>query len=176
MYCKKCGADNPEGAMFCRKCGYEIAFQKKAPARGEPEPIRRQVRKPEPGTLRTMSTPSWSASAPMWGSAEIPETEDDYDEDHPLSMWGYFGFSLLFGIPVIGWILAVVLSCGVSGNTHLTSFARGILIRILFILIVLLGTFLALSAWVRSQGYTDVLRYFVEELEKFLGTLYSGGS
>ena len=26
MYCNKCGAENPEDAIFCRKCGHQIAF------------------------------------------------------------------------------------------------------------------------------------------------------
>ena len=37
---------------------------------------------------------------------EIPK------EYQPISMWGYFGYSLLFAIPLVGFILIFVFSSG----------------------------------------------------------------
>ena len=42
----------------------------------------------------------------------------------PISMWGYFGYEILFSIPVIGFILLIVFSAGGSGNINLRNFAR----------------------------------------------------
>ena len=50
----------------------------------------------------------------------------NYDERYdytPISMWGYFGYEILFFIPIVGIILAIVWSFG-SNNINLRNFAR----------------------------------------------------
>lgn len=42
----------------------------------------------------------------------------------PISMWGYFGYELLFSIPCIGFILLCVFAFGGSTNINLRNFAR----------------------------------------------------
>ena len=44
-------------------------------------------------------------------------------EYQPISMWGYFGYSILFAIPIVGLILAIVWSFG-AANINLRNFAR----------------------------------------------------
>ncbi|MBO5450323.1 MAG: hypothetical protein J6A11_02125 [Lachnospiraceae bacterium] len=68
----------------------------------------------------------------------IPE---DY---RPISMWGYFGYELLFSIPCVGLILLIVFSFGGTKNVNLRNFARSyfcymILVFIIVALFVLLG-------------------------------------
>lgn len=41
----------------------------------------------------------------------------------PISMWGYFGYSILFSIPVVGWIFLVIFALTAS-NINLRNFAR----------------------------------------------------
>lgn len=41
----------------------------------------------------------------------------------PISMWGYFGYQILFSLPVVGWILVIVLSFA-SPNVNVRNFAR----------------------------------------------------
>lgn len=41
----------------------------------------------------------------------------------PISMWGYFGYEILFSIPVIGWIIVIVFAITAS-NQNLKNFAR----------------------------------------------------
>ncbi len=41
----------------------------------------------------------------------------------PISMWGYFGYELLFAIPLIGWILCICLAF-MASNHNLRNFAR----------------------------------------------------
>lgn len=45
-------------------------------------------------------------------------------EYQPISMWGYFGYELLFGIPVIGFIMLLVFAFGGTPNKNLKNFAR----------------------------------------------------
>lgn len=41
----------------------------------------------------------------------------------PISMWGYFGYEILFSIPLIGWICVIVFAISAS-NQNLKNFAR----------------------------------------------------
>ena len=41
----------------------------------------------------------------------------------PLGAWAYFGYSLLFSIPIVGFILLIVFSCS-SANINRRNFAR----------------------------------------------------
>lgn len=42
----------------------------------------------------------------------------------PISMWGYFGYELLFSIPCIGFICLLLFSFGATKNVNLRNFAR----------------------------------------------------
>ncbi len=67
------------------------------------------------------------------------------DEYRPISMWGYFGYELLFSIPFVGLILLLVFSFGGTRNVNLRNFARSyfcflilmaILITILSVIVI----------------------------------------
>ncbi len=55
----------------------------------------------------------------------------------PLGAWAYFGWSLLFSIPVVGLILLIVFSTGAARNINLRRFARSHFCMLLFIFIVI---------------------------------------
>jgi hypothetical protein len=42
----------------------------------------------------------------------------------PIGAWGYFGWSLLFSVPIVGFILLIVFSVGGTDNLNLRNFAR----------------------------------------------------
>ena len=46
------------------------------------------------------------------------------EEYKPISMWGYFGYELLFSIPYVGFILLLVFAFGGTKNVNLKNFAR----------------------------------------------------
>lgn len=52
----------------------------------------------------------------------IPENIPE--EYQPISMWGYFGYELLFSIPCVGIILLIVFAVGGTKNVNLRNFAR----------------------------------------------------
>lgn len=64
------------------------------------------------------------------------------EEYKPISMWGYFGYEILFSLPIIGVILLIVFSLGGTKNVNLKNFARSyfcIIIIISIVLIILLS-------------------------------------
>lgn len=68
-------------------------------------------------------------------------------EYKPISMWGYFGYQILFAIPIIGFILLLVFALGGTKNINLKNFARSYfcLFIIVIVIIVLLTIFGAAS-------------------------------
>ena len=63
----------------------------------------------------------------------------------PISAWGYFGYQLLFGIPLVGFIFLCVFALGGTENVNLKNYARsyfcafliGLIIGIITLIIVL---------------------------------------
>lgn len=51
---------------------------------------------------------------------KAPKIPEDYK---PISMWGYFGYEILFSIPIIGWIFVIVFAISAE-NHNLKNFAR----------------------------------------------------
>lgn len=69
-------------------------------------------------------------------------------EYNPISMWGYFGYEILFMIPIIGWIFIIIFAL-TAANINLRNFARSqfcvLIIQIVLILIMSIsGLFTAL--------------------------------
>lgn len=56
----------------------------------------------------------------MATNTKVPRIPEDYK---PISMWGYFGYEILFSIPVIGWIFIIIFAISAS-NHNLRNFAR----------------------------------------------------
>ena len=65
----------------------------------------------------------------------------------PISMWGYFGYQILFNIPVIGFIILLVFAFGGSGNVNVKNFARSqfCVFILLLILALIITAFAALG-------------------------------
>lgn len=53
-------------------------------------------------------------------NTKVPKIPEEY---RPVSMWGYFGYEILFSIPIIGWIFVIVFALTAS-NINLRNFAR----------------------------------------------------
>ena len=72
------------------------------------------------------------------GGGDVPE------EYKPISPWGYLGYTILFGIPLVGLILMFVWGFGATTNKNLKNYARFYLITIaitvaLYILILIIS-------------------------------------
>ena len=105
MYCQHCGQKAADGAVFCENCGAKI---EQPGANVSREPIRQTAQQPvQPIVIQ---------------QREI--TEDQLPARlRPLSPWAYFGYNLLFAIPIVGFILLIVFSCS-SANINRRNYAR----------------------------------------------------
>ena len=69
-------------------------------------------------------------------------------EYKPISMWGYFGYEILFSLPIIGFICLIIMSFAPS-NKNLKNFARSyfcLFIISLVLTVVLVAIALATGA------------------------------
>ncbi len=80
---------------------------------------------------------------------EIAALPDKY---RPLGAWSYFGYTILFSIPLIGWIFIIVFALSGS-NIVRRSFARSYfcILLLAIILIVIAGAIL---------GFGNILQIF----------------
>ena len=113
MFCPNCGKLIPDGVKFCPECGGRVASDSSS---------YQSSRGSNPGN-------------PFSGNT-IP------DEYKPITMWGYFGYELLFSIPIVGLILLLVFSFGGTQNKNLKNFARSYFC-FLIIVAVVVGILLA---------------------------------
>lgn len=63
---------------------------------------------------------------------EIEKLDSKY---RPIGAWGYFGYNILFGIPLIGFICLLVF-CFSDSNINRRSYARSFFCAALLVLIV----------------------------------------
>ncbi len=84
-------------------------------------------------------------------SKEREEIDRLPDKYRPLGAWGYFGYQLLFTIPLVGFICLIVFALS-DGNINRRSFARSyfcftiIVAIIVVIVLIAVGGFAALAS------------------------------
>ena len=76
---------------------------------------------------------------------ETPSIPPEYK---PITMWGYFGYELLFSIPCIGLILLLVFAFGGTQNVNLKNFARSYFcfLIVVVVLFAVLGSIVGIGA------------------------------
>lgn len=63
------------------------------------------------------------------------------EEYRPISMWGYFGYQILFSIPCVGFIALLIFAFGGTKNVNLKNFARSYFcFTIILVVLVVLFT------------------------------------
>lgn len=131
MICKQCGAEYPDSGRFCPSCG--------TPA---PQSVPRQAQPAyqQPAPQKQQPTVQGAYYAPP--TVNDPETFfRSHPQYRPLSPWAYFGLTILYAIPILGFIFLIVHSCS-SANLNRRSFARsfwcGLLISVVVLLVVVL--------------------------------------
>ncbi|MBQ9510114.1 MAG: hypothetical protein IJR55_00190 [Clostridia bacterium] len=63
------------------------------------------------------------------------------DQYKPIGMWGYFGYQILFSIPIVGFIFLIVFSLS-SSNINRRNFARSYFCIIIIALIIVAIVFI----------------------------------
>lgn len=142
MFCPNCGTENENDAKVCQSCGQELQTENQQQAYGSQQ----QMYGNQP--------PVYYNQPPM--NNQVPE------EYRPIGMWGYFGYELLFMIPIVGLIMVLIFSFGGTANKNLKNFARSqfciwIIIIVLVVIAILLGLMTASS--VASNVNQFYIRY-----------------
>ena len=73
--------------------------------------------------------------------SQLPNTASIPEEYQPISMWGYFGYELLFAIPCVGFVLLLVFSFGGTKNVNLRNFARSYFCFTIVVFVLMLFLF-----------------------------------
>ena len=71
------------------------------------------------------------------------------EEYQPISMWGYFGYEILFSIPCVGIIALLIFAFGGTKNQNLKNFARSyfcfmLILFVLYFILIMSGTAISL--------------------------------
>lgn len=69
------------------------------------------------------------------GNINIQNIPNEY---RPISMWGYFGYEILFAIPFIGWIILLVFAFGGTSNINVKNFARSYFCFLIVLIVIIL--------------------------------------
>ena len=93
MYCSNCGEPLNENQAVCLKCGVSVNQRGGAGAYAQ------------------------RAVYPGFNEMNLPE------QYRPLGAWAYFGYTLLFCIPIVGFIMLIVFSFS-DTNINRRNFAR----------------------------------------------------
>ena len=94
---------------------------------------------------------AYGTGNPAYNNFNIPIKNYDPSKDYtPISMWGYFGYQILFAIPLIGFILILIFAFGGTRNINLRNYARStfclfIILIAVILLIVLIAALVSAS-------------------------------
>lgn len=145
MFCGKCGVQLREGTKFCPSCGANTGMKEP----GKQSEYRQQTQEDSRSVYqRTHRQNPYQNVQPMrqnYGGG-IGHDGKDYT---PIGMWGYFGYNILFLIPLIGFILMLIFSFGGTNNVNLRNYARSqfcwlIILVVLLLLMIAFGGIMAL--------------------------------
>ena len=122
MFCGNCGKPLNEGALFCPECGTP-------------------VKKIETENVNVEET---TASQSQPNNIPIRNYDPRFDYT-PLGTWSYFLYTLLFSIPIIGFIFAIVFAVGGTNRINLRNYARSyfcwLLITVVLVIMLLIVGF-----------------------------------
>lgn len=137
MFCPKCGTEVSDDKAFCPECGNPLKSQAQQTSGGQQTAGAQNGARPHPQVQFQSDT------------VVLP------DEYKPISMWGYFGYEILFSIPIVGFIVLIVLSIN-GKNQNVKNFARSYFcftIIVLILLVILLVSVAGVGASAAFGGY-----------------------
>ena len=98
--------------------------------------------------------PQQGMQPPMMNQGVMPQQMSELTR--PITPWGYVGYYLLFGIPIVGIILAIIKACS-APNINVKNFAKGFCI--LFVLFLILSVIFAIIGAMAGIELLDFLDF-----------------
>ncbi len=133
-FCEHCLKEIPEGVL-CEECA--AAANEEAPAVQEcAVPVARTA-SGAPQFHPQFTTPP---APPVTEEKrfQVPLTVTQLPPAlKPLGAWGFVGYTLLFLIPLVGFVVALVFACGGTSRVCLKNYARGWLLSVVLLTVVL---------------------------------------
>lgn len=135
--CPKCNTVNNDVNVFCETCGNALPVENapqapvvEAPVEAAPQPQYQQYQ-PAPQPVYAMP--------PQFNEDMLPE------EYKPVSVGKYIGYSILFSIPLVGFIMLLVTAFSGGTNKSLKNYARAMLVMyvIAIVLVIILAVLMA---------------------------------
>ena len=142
MICGNCGAENRESASFCRKCGTKLIRDEEVIKVGEDtvSDITEKDTEDEVITIGARPGSGYDRAARANSGHGLNDGRGQYSGGmpsgnmnsmyssipanlRPLSAWAYFGYSLLFALPVAGLIMMIIFALDDS-NINRRNYAR----------------------------------------------------
>lgn len=76
---------------------------------------------------------------------------NNYPQEYkPLGAWAYFGLNILYNIPIVGFIVAIVIAIA-GENVHMKNHAKASIIMIIFSFVIAILYILLLGMLVANQ-------------------------
>ena len=141
MFCPKCGTEVSDEKAFCPECGNPLKSQAQQASGAQQAAGAQQASE---GQQTAGAQQSWQATGSQNGARPHPQVQFQSDtvvlpdEYKPISMWGYFGYEILFSIPIVGFIVLIVLSIN-GKNQNVKNFARSYFCFTIIVLILLVS-------------------------------------
>ena len=156
VICQNCGTRNDEGA-FCVNCGAALPISMNQTPAYQPTyaaPPSTPLYKPEPPVVQQ------TVIAPIT-SIKGFNSKWDYT---PIKPWGYFGFNLLFGLPVIGLIFLLIFALGGTKKINLRNYARSffcglVLVAVIIILLLIFWSTIMNLLGVPFIPFGDIFKF-----------------
>lgn len=149
MFCPKCGTEVSDDKAFCPECGNPLKSQAQQNSGAQQAAGTQQVS----GGQQTAGAQNGARPHPqVQFQSDTVVLPDEYK---PISMWGYFGYEILFSIPIVGFIVLIVLSIN-GKNQNVKNFARSYFcftIIVLILLVILLVSVAGAGASAAFGGY-----------------------
>ena len=147
-----CGAQNADDALICENCGNRLE---------QPKPAYQE----QPQQSWQQSQQSWQQPRQQPAPAPAPAPVTPVNvymnanqlpaQYQPLSPWAYFGYTLLYCIPIVGFIFLIVFALSddnINRRNHARSYFCGLIISLI------IGVVVAIIAAIAGVSIMSYLR------------------
>ena len=168
--CPTCGAQNADDALICENCGNRLE-QPKPAYQEQPQQSWQQSQQSWQQPQQSWQQPqqNWQQTrqqpAPAPAPAPAPVTPVNVymnanqlpAQYQPLSPWAYFGYTLLYCIPIVGFIFLIVFALSddnINRRNHARSYFCGLIISLI------IGVVVAIIAAIAGVSIFSAARYY----------------